>query len=287
MTWANTEFRNLDLGDKRLKNRAIKLIENLAKSPKSSIPESCQGWAETQATYRFYANENVTWDKVLQGHADNVEERIRLSDSAVILCLQDTTELDFNGKQTEDLGRLSYDAQRGMYLHPTLCVTPDRIPLGVTDAWMWARGKSKENDQQQDTIKESCRWIEGYERVAEMAERCPEQKLVYVADREGDILNLMIRSMELNYPADWLVRAKHNRKVASDEKLWDLVDKQPITSRINFIKPRKKGEKSRKVQQVSMANRIEPFSAINIEPLFQRKITYSALISVDSFPLPT
>ena len=39
-------------------------------------------------------------------------------------------------------------------------------------------------------------------------------------------------------------------------------------------------------QALSMANRIEPFSAINIEPLFQRKITYSALISVDSFPLP-
>ena len=53
----------------------------------------------------------MTWDKVLEGHANNVEERIRLSDSAVILCLQDTTELDFNGQQTEDLGRLSYDAQ--------------------------------------------------------------------------------------------------------------------------------------------------------------------------------
>jgi ferredoxin len=38
---------------------------------------------------------------------------------------------------------------------------------------------------------------------------------------------------------------------------------------------------------LSMANRIEPFSAINIEPLFQRKITYSALILVDNFPLPT
>ncbi|MCD2449744.1 restriction endonuclease subunit S [Methylicorpusculum oleiharenae] len=37
---------------------------------------------------------------------------------------------------------------------------------------------------------------------------------------------------------------------------------------------------------LSMANTIEPFSAINFEPLFQRKINYSALISVDSFPLP-
>jgi predicted transporter len=37
------------------------------------------------------------------------------------------------------------------------------------------------------------------------------------------------------------------------------------------------------IQYVSMANRIEPFSAISFELLFQRKITYSALISVDSF----
>jgi hypothetical protein len=39
--------------------------------------------------------------------------------------------------------------------------------------------------------------------------------------------------------------------------------------------------------KVSMANRIEPFLAINFEPLFQRKITYSVSISVDSFPLLT
>jgi hypothetical protein len=37
---------------------------------------------------------------------------------------------------------------------------------------------------------------------------------------------------------------------------------------------------------VSMANRIEPLLAINFEPLSQRKITYSVLISVDSFLLP-
>jgi len=45
MVWARTEFRNLNSGDKRLKNRSVKLIENLAMSPKSSMPETCQGWA--------------------------------------------------------------------------------------------------------------------------------------------------------------------------------------------------------------------------------------------------
>lgn len=41
----------------------------------------------------------------------------------VVLCLQDTTELDFNGQAAIGLGPLSYEAQRGMYLHLTYAVT--------------------------------------------------------------------------------------------------------------------------------------------------------------------
>jgi hypothetical protein len=62
-----------------------------------------------------------------------------MSQHPVVLCLQDTTELDFNGQATAGFGPLSYEAQRGMYLHPSYAVTPGREPLGVIDAWMWAR----------------------------------------------------------------------------------------------------------------------------------------------------
>ena len=34
MNWAEMEFRDLDLGDKRIKKRAVKFLETLAKSPK-------------------------------------------------------------------------------------------------------------------------------------------------------------------------------------------------------------------------------------------------------------
>jgi len=34
-----------------------------------------------------------------------IEQRINLSGESVILCLQDTAELDFNGQETEGLGR--------------------------------------------------------------------------------------------------------------------------------------------------------------------------------------
>ncbi len=247
--WSTREFSTLALGDARLENRAVKILKAMFNSPKSSLPEACCGWADTIAAYRFFMNKSVSPDKLLQAHSTSTVQRMQHSGSPIILCVQDTTELNFNGQQTEGLGRLSYDAQRGMYLHPTLCLTPERVPLGLTDAWMWARGKTKKPDQKTPTIKESIRWVEGYERVAEMAASLPGQRLVYVADREGDLAALMHRAAQLEHPADWLVRAKHNRSLEGHEKLWDKVDQQAAVASIRFTKSRKKGEKARQVCQ--------------------------------------
>ena len=104
-----------------------------------------------------------------------------------MLCVQDTTELDFNGQETDGLGPLVYEARRGMYLHSTYALTPGREPLGVLDAWMWAREK-RDADGVRPGQKERTRWIEGYERIAEMAEQMPHTRLVYLADREADMV---------------------------------------------------------------------------------------------------
>jgi len=60
-------------------------------------------------------------------------------------------------------------------------------------------------------VKESTRWVEGYEIVADLAAQVPNTRLVYVADREGDLRELMAAAARRGHPADWLVRAKHNR----------------------------------------------------------------------------
>jgi hypothetical protein len=60
-----------------------------------------------------------------------------------VLCLQDTTELDYNGQAMSGLGPLSYEAQRSLYLHPIHVVSPEREPLGVTNAWTWARSSRR------------------------------------------------------------------------------------------------------------------------------------------------
>ena len=154
MTWAEEEFGGADLGDKRLNKRLVLLAERLGEQPSASIPEACRGAAEMHAAYRFLGREAVDWRELMQPHWDASARRMQ--SHPVVLCIQDTTELDFEGKSAQGLGPLSYEAQRGMYVHPTYAVTPAREPLGVIDAWMWARA-FKQGEAPRESIAKSLR----------------------------------------------------------------------------------------------------------------------------------
>lgn len=266
MSWAAAEFADLDLGDGRLNRRLIKLAESFARQPMASIPSACGGWAEAKAAYRFFGSDSVDWQDILQPHWES--SRLRMAEHPVVLCLQDTTELDFNGQGIVGLGRLSYAAQRGMYLHPTYAVTPDREPLGVIDAWMWARP-----DKGVPAPLESARWTEGYERIAEQADHLPQTRLVYVADREGDLLGLMQRAQALDHPADWLIRSQHDRKLPGGGKLWDTVTAGEPLGTIRFTQPVRPGQPARTVRQAVYARRIELAGGVEVTGVVARELS--------------
>ncbi|MEX3526666.1 MAG: IS4 family transposase, partial [Burkholderia sp.] len=142
------------------------------------------------------------------------------------------------------------------YVHTTYAVTPQREPLGVLDAWMWVR-RYKGNDGVRDGVKDSLRWIEGYERVAEQAADMPETRLVYVADRESDSAARMRRAYDLGSPADWLIRAQHNRVLPDGERLWARVGSAEPLGEIRFTLPGRDGKKAREVTQQVRCCRIE------------------------------
>lgn len=229
-------------------------MARFADKPSASIPKSCNGWGETIATYRFLENDAVEWRDIMAPHWTKTQQR--MSEHPVILCLQDTTELNFNGQQIEGLGPLSYEVQRGMYVHPTYAVTPERLPLGVIDAWMWAREKINAAGVRPG-MKESGRWIEGYGRIAEMAAEMPATRLVYVADREADMIELMTYAQDCGTPADWLVRAKTDRALPEGDRLWaHTLDGAPV-GEISFVIGARDKQKGRKVRQQLWAKRVE------------------------------
>ena len=88
------------------------------REPSASIPQACRGWAEMRAAYRF-TQDKVDWQDILQPHWDATAQHAR--EHPVVLCLQDTTELDFEGKAPRAAGSAELRGTAGMYLHPDPC----------------------------------------------------------------------------------------------------------------------------------------------------------------------
>jgi hypothetical protein len=256
MSWAAQEMAGARLGDQRLNQRAASLLQTLGAKPTLSIPAAARGWAETQAAYRFFDHAKVNAETVLEPHVAATVERARAH--PVVLAIQDTTELDFTGKDDiEGLGPLTYEAQRGLHLHPTFLVTPERVPLGVFDAWIWARdpqtfGQSSQGLPIED--KESVRWLEGYQRLVEVAPQLPQSQLVYLADREADIYELFVEAA--GAPVELLVRASHDRALEGGGKLRETLHEAPELGTVTFELPRTAKRRARAVTQSLHARRV-------------------------------
>lgn len=117
MSWATIKFESLDLDDPWRKWRLVTLAENFFAQPTASIPQAYDDCTDTQAAYRFFSNDKVEWKAILDAHIQSSVACMARQD--VVLCIQDTSELDFNGEKVTGLGVLSYENQRAMYTHLT------------------------------------------------------------------------------------------------------------------------------------------------------------------------
>jgi hypothetical protein len=219
-SWIVDEMKTASLPDKRLNARLEQILEQLGSRPTGSIPSACGGYAETAAAYRFFDNDRVTFDKVLQPHIDATRRRIE--EQSVVIMVQDTTELDLTRPQQQVAGAGPMDgsSRRGMFSHLLHALTPDGTPLGTARAINWAREEqttpcSKLTRSQRIAIpieqKESNRWITTLEHVGLMASELPQTQFVCVSDSEADIYELIVAGMAEPRHADWIVRACHDR----------------------------------------------------------------------------
>jgi hypothetical protein len=220
--WAEEEMSTADLKDKRLNRRLTQILSDLGDRSVASIPAACGGHAETVAAYRFFDNDKVTYETVLQPH--HCATRQRMADCPVVLLVQDTTELNLTRpeQQVAGAGPMDSEARRGAFLDLTEAFTPDGIPLGAVAEEMWTRDdayfsrpqqeKRKRRKQSPIEEKESFRWLQGLRRAREVASELPETQCIYVADSEADIFHLFAEPRG-ERPIHWLIRACQERCV--------------------------------------------------------------------------
>lgn len=274
MEWAITEMQTVNLGDERLNKRLLSLLDTLGNHPKESIPVACGGWTETKAAYRFFDNQNVSAEKILSPHRTATIERIKQQDT--VLLIQDTTTLNFSGQHKRtDIGPINHEKHKGILLHPTIAVTPERLCLGVIDTYHWAREelhhwenrkeKSKENHKIPLKEKESYKWLMSYGKAQEIANLTPNTRIVTVADREGDLYDLYHEAYtsQQTPSAYWLIRAMANRRLLDEDeqlkthKLIETVKSTKPIGIIEFELPSRNKVERRQVKQAIYVEKVK------------------------------
>jgi Transposase Tn5 dimerisation domain/Transposase DNA-binding/Transposase DDE domain len=231
--WVAEEMAAADLRDQRLNQRLKRILSDLAQHPTLSIPAACNGYAETAAAYRFFDNDKVDFHGVLRPHVDAT--RARVAAQPIVLMVPDTTEIDLTRpqQQVEGTGPLDRGARRGALLHAIHTFTPDGTPLGSIDALHWTRDDAAPGDASKTRAqraaepieeKESFRWLLSMRQVRAEATRCPGTHVVFVADSESDVYDVLAEGMEGLRTADWIIRSCQDRALVDDREDRDVRD---------------------------------------------------------------
>jgi hypothetical protein len=262
-------MKDADLHDQRLNKRLNRILSDLAEHPTASIPAACRGKTEVTAAYRFFDNDRVAPQAILEPHAAKTRERIAAQKVAIFV--PDTTEIDLTRpqKQVVGSGPLDDGSRRGVLLHLIEALSTDGTPLGTVWSQMWARtdadASESKRDRKQIPIeqKESYRWLESLRQVRDVAEECPGTQCIFVADSESDIYEVLAEPRGSARPIDWIIRACQDRATEPAEEetagqlratvsKTDLLFTQEITVRAHQPKTaceerkRRKGRRARK-----------------------------------------
>lgn len=295
--WIESEFEFADFGDTRLDDRFRFIIEAFDKSPGASIPQAFCSWAEIKACYNFFDNPSVNAEKILEPHIRQTTERIK--NEKVALLLNDTTSTDYTGlKSINGLGRLSSNQNGdnlGIFVHPLIAVTPDRLCLGIAHAKLFTRdlerSKATKAEKKKRPVeeKEIYRWIEGYKVSSVISREAPDTQVIYLSDREGDFIDLFDHALNTEAGgAELIIRCSQQDRVIDEKeddskkykKIYTCLKDAPTLGEIKFIIPKTEKRKKREVKQSIKAKTVT-FRQHKINGKLIKKIKINVVMAVE------
>lgn len=227
--WFAEELAALDLHDTRRNDRARAVLQKMAEHPSGSIPATFGTAAESKAMYRFVSSDAFETQELEAAVHDACVRRVQ--GEGMVLAIQDTSNLRFPSSPA------LADSAAGLWVHSTLAVSAEGVPLGLLHQRRWSRPAQREHTapQRRQRVlqdKESYRWIEGLRAVHELIP--PETVVLTVADREADIFEMFALPRPEN--SQVLIRATRNRRVAQEQKyLWEAVQAAPVAGQMQVL----------------------------------------------------
>lgn len=219
--WAQVNFGDCDLGDKRRTHRLIEVAEQLANNPSASLPNQIELWSDLKAAYRLFDREEVSFEAIARPHWELTKRAAK----GRCLVIGDTTEFDFgSNRRIAGIGPTGNGSGQGFLLHNALLVDANsQEVIGVAGQVIHYRkqknSKKKENSAQ---ILKRSRESEVWGTVIDQIGRPNDDvEYIHVFDRGGD--NFEVYCRLLQNKSGWVIRASRmNRTVlvgASEEPM--------------------------------------------------------------------
>lgn len=213
----------------------------------------------------------VTLENILLPHREQTMRRMQAE--RTVLCVHDGTDLDYSGAATCDgLGAIGTNQtgakSRGLHLHSTLVVSEEGLPLGVLSARCEApQGRSEDDPRTRAQVppeeKKIYDWILAMRDCEAVAAEMPHTRLVQVMDREADFFGLFHEWQRSDRRTDLLIRARHNRRTTTKDKLFDAVRTTPV--RLEFeLHVDRQSARPKKSKQKARAHRPERVARMSL-----------------------
>jgi hypothetical protein len=207
----------------------------MAAKPDQSLPHQTAGWGDLIGAYRLLNNSAVEPAAMQQAHWQITHQAC--ARHSVVLCVQDTSELDYTGyRAKKGLGKIGRQNGQGLLQHSVLAVLPNGQLLGLLHQRCQVRVPAPKNENHK---ARSMRWNEGrfWADAVEAVGHPPQgTRFITVTDRGGDNFATFDACDKTGH--GFIVRAQHDRCVNGDqEHLWDCMQKQPVLKTIKVKVP--------------------------------------------------
>jgi hypothetical protein len=207
--WAEQQFSDCELGDRRRTKRLIQVAQQVANNPSASFPEQMRSWSDLKAAYRLFDGDEVTLEAVAAPHW----RATRCVEPGRYLVLDDTTEIDFGyRREIAGLSRIGNGSSTGFLLHNALLVkVSSQALVGVAAQSIHYRrpAPKKENKSQRfKRERESRVWGDVIDRVGPPPEGV---EWIHVCDRGADDFEVFCHLLQNH--VQWVVRASSRHRL--------------------------------------------------------------------------
>ncbi len=250
-SWAEQTFGGVQLHDRRRTRRTVQAASSLAENPLGSLPAQMHTWKETKALYRLLDEPDVTFAALMHPHFQQTRQQANAS--AVVLLVQDTTDIDLSHRRKiSGVGQIGNERGRGFFVQTVLAVRPQsREVLGCMAQEPFVRIPAPDGEQRHQRLKreerESDVWIRQVHAIGTPA---AGSMWVHVGDRGADMFPFFQACQATQ--THFLVRAAQNRRVqeSEDEINYSLMRARSWPSQASrpFEVPARHGRQARSTQ---------------------------------------